>query len=426
MVAVLKRKTVNEVEETKARLPLTGLYLNDDITRSTIAPILGRFGYQDDPVKPGDIDAAITDIANGFSPDLLFVDLGDRPDPRSDIQALADVCPPGTVVVALGTHNDVTLYRDLIQIGVQDYLLKPISADMFEETLDGALTALEEDETAPEIAEDLKRMVVVTSVRGGLGASTLASNLAWLYASQPTGSDQGKDTPEEGHPTILVDMDLVFGTDALQFDLEPGRGLIDALLNPGRVDGLFVDRAALKARENLSILAAEAPLNGIDGVQADAYDALFDALNDSFQTIVVDQPRATLAQNSSILARASDVVVLTDHSLAGARDCIRLCGFLDGAAPGATIHVVASEAGIGPAEVEGRDFTHSIEKELAATLPHDPKACLLAAQKGKVLADAVPASKLVHAINALKVKIDPADDIHKRPSLFAKWLGLKG
>ena len=415
MVALLKRKTVNEVEENFAQLPLTGLYLDDDITGNAIAPVLSRYGYAENPVRGGGIEAAITDIASGFKPDLLFVDLGDRPDPRGDIQTLADVCPPDTVVVALGTHNDVSLYRDLIHAGVQDYLLKPISADVFEDVLEGALAALEEEETTPEIEADLKRMVVVTGVRGGLGASTVAGNLAWMYA--------GRSQADGGRPTVLVDMDLVFGTGALQFDLEPGRGLIDALLNPGRVDGLFVDRAAVKANDNLSILAAEAPLNGIEGVQTDAYDALFTTLGDAFQTIIVDQPRATIAQNTTILGRASDIVILSDYSLAGVRDCIRLSGFLKTAAPGATIHIVTSEAGIALNEVTDKDFTHSIEMPVATSLPHDPKACLQAAQKGEVLAKVQPGSKLAQAIENLKVQIDPADEIHKRPNLFAKWFG---
>lgn len=397
------------------------VYLDDDLTGSVIAPVLQAFGYSQTDIHQGGIDAAILAIGKGVSPELLFVDLGERPDPRADIQALADVCPPGTIVVALGTQNDVSLYRDLIHLGVQDYLLKPANADVFADTLEAALEAAEEEDAGVEISPDLKRTVVVTGVRGGLGTSTLAANLAWAYASESTGKVQKGQSA--GHPTILVDMDLVFGTGAMQFDLEPGRGLIDALLSPGRVDGLFIDRAAIKAREKLSILAAEAPLNGVDGIQAESFDALFDTLADAFQTIIVDQPRATLSQNMGVLGRATDIVLVTDHSLAAARDCIRMIGYLKQCAPGASVHLVVTAAGIAMPEVADKDFVHSVEKDITARLPHDPKACLSAAQKGKVLLDAAPQSKLAGAIRTVKKAIDPADPINKRPSLFAKLLG---
>jgi pilus assembly protein CpaE len=44
-------------------------------------------------------------------------------------------------------------------------------------------------------------------------------------------------------------------------DLEPGRGLTDAIENPSRIDGLFIERALIRANDNLSILSAEAPIN---------------------------------------------------------------------------------------------------------------------------------------------------------------------
>src|SRR3546814_9600249 len=70
-------------------------------------------------------------------------------------------------------------------------------------------------------------------------------NLAWLIAE------------ERKHKTVLVDLDLEFGTIALSLDLEPTRGLREALENPARVDGLFIASATAKLTDNLSIMATE-------------------------------------------------------------------------------------------------------------------------------------------------------------------------
>ncbi|MCE3544368.1 hypothetical protein LXJ56_29760, partial [Escherichia coli] len=61
--------------------------------------------------------------------------------------------------------------------------------------------------------------------------------------------------------TALLDLDVHFGTGALALDLEPGRGLTDAIENPSRIDGLFIERAMVKASEKLAVLSAEAPIN---------------------------------------------------------------------------------------------------------------------------------------------------------------------
>src|SRR3546814_4425886 len=65
----------------------------------------------------------------------------------------------------------------------------------------------------------------VIGTRGGVGASSIATSLAWLL------SDKQK------RPTALLDLDVHFGTNALAMDLEPGRGLTDATENPSRIDG---------------------------------------------------------------------------------------------------------------------------------------------------------------------------------------------
>ena len=91
----------------------------------------------------------------------------------------------------------------------------------------------------------------VVGTRGGVGASMLATSLAWLFSA------------DHKRPTALLDLDVHFGTGALSLDLEPGRGLTDAIENPSRIDGLFIERAMIRANDNLALLSAEAPISPV-------------------------------------------------------------------------------------------------------------------------------------------------------------------
>src|SRR5690606_22453836 len=89
----------------------------------------------------------------------------------------------------------------------------------------------------------------VVGTRGGVGASTLATSLAWLFST------------DHKLPTALLDLHVHFGTGALALDLEPGRGLPDGIASPTRIDGLFIERARIRANDRRSSLSAEAPIS---------------------------------------------------------------------------------------------------------------------------------------------------------------------
>ena len=129
-------------------------------------------------------------------------------DPIAAVNALAEACDIGTRVVALGTVNDVTLYRELRALGVDDYLIKPVTPDQLETAL--AHTA---PRPAPGTtdAEGPAELYLMCGVRGGIGASTVALNVAWVLAH------------EWDRRVALADLDLQFGTAALSLDLESPR-----------------------------------------------------------------------------------------------------------------------------------------------------------------------------------------------------------
>ena len=215
------------------RDPFTA-FVCDDATADMLRPVAVEHGWSPEKVNKGGLRNAVQSLSVSASPNILFVDLSESADPLNDINALAEVCEPGTIVIASGTVNDVRLYRDLVASGIHDYLLKPFTVDQLRDTFAHAQMILSGPRGEAQVDKP-HVMAAVIGVRGGVGASTVATSLAWLLGEKAR------------RTTALLDLDVHFGTGALALDLEPGRGLTDAIENPSRIDGLFIERAMVRA-----------------------------------------------------------------------------------------------------------------------------------------------------------------------------------
>ena len=130
-------------------------YVCDDHSLDLLRAVVQDMGWPIEKVHKGGLRNAVQSLSMAPSPNVLFVDLSESGDPLNDINNLAEVCEPGTVVIASGQVNDVRLYRDLVASGIQDYLLKPMAAD----TLRDALAAAQAVFLAPrmEAANEIGR-----------------------------------------------------------------------------------------------------------------------------------------------------------------------------------------------------------------------------------------------------------------------------
>ena len=369
-------------------------YVCDEATAEALRPIVSEQGWSAEKINKGGLRNAVQSLSVSASPQVLFVDLSESGDPLNDINALAEVCEPGTVVIAAGQVNDVRLYRDLVGSGIQDYLLKPLNPEMLRDSFGQAQALLNAPKHADASTERPHCAIAVIGARGGVGASTIATSIAWLT------SEKGKRT------TALLDLDVHFGTGALALDLEPGRGLTDAIENPSRIDGLFIERATVKASETLAVLSAEAPINAPLLTDGSAFFQLQEEMRAAFECTIVDLPRAMLVQYPALIADVQSVVLVTEFTLAAARDTIRFLSWLKSNAPGVQVHLVANR--VHPAallEIARKDFESSIERKVDAVLPFDQKLAAQAAKLGKPFAEAGKGNKTIQPLLDLATQL---------------------
>ena len=357
-------------------------FVADEATADILRPVAVEHGWSPEKVNKGGLRNAVQTLSVAASPSILFVDLSESGDPLNDINALAEVCEPGTVVIAAGQVNDVRLYRDLVASGIQDYLLKPFSADQLRDAFANAQLTISGPRLMESANDKPNVMAAVIGVRGGVGASTVATSLAWLMGDKA------------GRSSALLDLDVHFGTGALALDLEPGRGLTDAIENPSRIDGLFIERAMVRANDKLCVLSAEAPINQSMLTDGSAFYQLQEEIRHAFEGTVIDMPRNMMVQFPHLLGDVHVVIVVVEFTLAGTRDGIRILSWLKANAPQARVIVVANKVQSAVLEVSRKDFEHSIERKVDIVLPFDAKAASQAAKLGQPLVKVTKSAKL--------------------------------
>ena len=399
-------------------------FVCDDDTLELVRSVAGDLGWPTDKCNKGGLRNAVQTLSVSASPNILFVDMSESGDPINDINALAEVCEPGTVVIAAGQVNDVRLYRDLLSSGIQDYLLKPLSLDQLRDSFAQAQALLSAPKHVDGTGDRPHHLMGVVGVRGGVGASLISTSLAWAFSEQAE------------RQTALLDLDVHFGTGALTLDLEPGRGLIDAIDNPSRIDGLFIERAMVRASEKLSLLSAEAPIHQPVLTDGSAFFQLEEELRNAFEMTIVDIPRQVLIPFPHLVSEAGTIVLVTDVTLASARDTIRMLSWFKQNVPGAKVVLVANKFQSSVGELSRKEFESSVEREIDVLIPFDPKLVSQAAKLGKPYAELCKGTKAGQVWNQLMRQIlanadaDP-DEIavkvatkEKGGSLFGKIGGL--
>ncbi len=295
--------------------PLVVAFVADAATETALREGLVDAAPQGIEMRRGSARAAIQALQKMPTPRTLIVDVGGEDQPLSVLEELSEVVEPGVRVLVVGDREDVNFYRQLTHgLGVLEYLYKPLLRDMVARHF-GPLVARGAQANQ---ASNGGRVITVTGARGGVGASTLAANLAWYFGV------------EARRHTMLLDADLHRGSCATLLAAKTGSGLRNALEMPQRIDELFVERAAQPVADRLHILAGEEKLTDQPAYAPGAAQRLVEALRRRYNFVVVDAPFSALPLHRDLLNLAHQRVVVMDPTLAGARDALRLLALPNG------------------------------------------------------------------------------------------------
>ncbi len=349
-------------------------------------------------VHMGGMAAALEAYRTAPTPNLIVLETAsERGELVAGLEALSEFCDAGTKVVVTGRINDIVLYRELMARGISDYLVAPFEALDFIRTVSNLY--------AQAHAEPLGKIVAVTGVKGGAGASVVAHNLGFSIS---------RDLQLQ---TVIADMDLGFGTVGLDFNQDPPQGIAEAVFAPDRLDANLVDRLLSRCTDRLSILAAPATLERVYDFADGAFDHLVDILRASTPFVILDVPHLWSAWSKRALVGADEIVIVATPDLASLRNAKSMIDTLRAARPhdGAP-HLVLNQVGVPKRpEIGAADFAKAVDLKITCAIPFDPKLFGTAANNGQMIAEVEATSKIAETLSELARTVTGKHEL-RRPS----------
>ena len=318
----------------------------------------------------GGLEGAIETYRANPTPNLILVEtsLPTEEIPHA-LERLAEVCDASTRLIVLGHVNDVLLYRELIRSGVSEYIVLPASA----QTIVSAITEL----FAAEGAAPIGRTVGFISAKGGAGSSTVAHNVAWAV-SQHLRQD-----------TLILDLDLPFGTAGLNFNQDPPHGIADAIGNSQKMDQTMLDRLMSKAANHVSLLTAPAMLDRTFDFEEREFEQILELSQKSTPVVILDLPHTWNAWVRYTIATVDEVVIVAEPDLANLRNAKNLSDTIKALRPAESEPMlVINKVGVPRRpEIAPAEFATSVECRLLGQLAFDAATFGTAANNGQMIAE---------------------------------------
>ena len=304
------------------------------------------------------------------------------------------------VVLPASRTADSGLILKAIRAGAREFLTLPVESAEVLEIISRLARGRSESKTTTEQGP---RIITVTGAAGGVGSTTLAVNLAAALAA-------AKD-----QETILLDLDLLFGSVDACLDITPDHTLVHVLQNFERLDLTLLKRSIPRHDSGLYILPHPEALQDVAAIDPDNLRRFFGLLRAAFNTVVIDTSKGLLASDFTAFEMSDVILVVLQLDLVCLRNTSRLIGLFrqfDGLAD--RIKLVANRSGSLETEISLKKAEETLKMPVSWQIPNASRPFQEARNKGVPLSAVAKGSRAHQVFLEIARSLRPAAE--KPPS----------
>jgi pilus assembly protein CpaE len=307
----------------------------------------------------------------------------------------------GTRVVVVGPAKDADLILRAMREGAREYLV------MGER--DKLVRAVREQARPPQAA-GLGTVTAVFPAKGGVGATSIAANLAGCLARR-------------GDRVCLVDLDLAMG-DVLAFlDLSGGYAISDVVANMARIDRDLLDASVLQHRSGIHVLAQTEKIEEVARIDPAGLSSLIHFLRRHYKAVILDGLRTLDDHAVAALDACDHILLVATQEVPAVRRAQRCASLLRRLGhEEARVRLIVNRYAR-TAEVRNDLIIDTVGLPVSATIGSDYPALIHAVNRGQLLVEAAPRSPLMKDIEALEALVGYRPK--ERPSLLKRLFAQK-
>jgi len=349
----------------------------------------------------GGLPKAIDHFQTAATPNLIIVETVESGKQLFErLGELAEVCDPSTKVIIIGQINDITLYRELMRQGISEYIVQPRSPLQ----IITSIASLYVDPSAPPIG----KTIAFVGARGGVGSSSLAHNVAWCTAE------------EYESDTVILDLDLPFGTASLDFEQDPTSGLVEALASPERLDDVLLDRLLQKHTDRLSLFTAPNLLDRDYDLDDQAFETVIDVVRAAAPTIIIDVPHIWTSWSKRLLQTADEIVITATSDLASFRNTKNLVDIISSSRPNdAPPILVINQFDAKLSSVQPDQYEEHVGLKPSLVIGWEPQLFHTASTNASPIIEVGAKTKTAQGIRDLAAQILGRSDVLKKQNRFS-------
>ncbi|MGH1402913.1 MAG: AAA family ATPase [Alphaproteobacteria bacterium] len=375
-----------------------------------------RFARVDIHVIEGGVEQAIARFETETSPDLLIIQTDNIDDGfTAGLGNLSQYCEEGTSAIIIGPVNDVYLYRQLIEMGVSDYLVRPVKADVMADVIAKALIN--------RLGVSDSRLIACVGAKGGVGTTSL-TQIGALLASDRL-----------GQKTMLMDFAGGWSSLSVGVGFDPSATLFEIVkaVESGSEDSL--KRMVHEVDERLSVLASGSDAMLDPSLNAQQCESVLDNLMSKYPIVFVDLSGADPVLKKTVMARANQILLVTTPtvtSLRASRSLIKEISDIRGGEVTDISLVVNRQGAAKTYEVSNTDIEEALEFKAEAIFTDNPSLFLKCESEMNTLLSDKDGEDLVTAFLPVLAKsitsnIDDKDaDTEKKSGLLGGFLSKLG
>lgn len=324
---------------------------------------------------------------------------------------------PQTAIIVVSVEGESEYLRRAMAAGARDYLVKPFSPDDLLEAIHRVVERVKKEQNAQmgaqaeEAKERGAKVVTVFSAKGGVGKTTLATNLAVALAS----SGQLR--------VALLDFDLQFGDVSIALDITPQFTIADMVKEQGWSRDQAVSYLT-SHRSGLKVLSAPLKPEQADIIEASHIKNIISVLRSQFDLIVVDTAQnftdvtLTALDESDLILLVSTLDLPTLKNVMLSNDVMRSLNY-----PPEKIRLVVnrdnSKIGLDAGLLEKK-----LNMPVSYSIPSDGKLVVESLNQGVPFVLSAPKSAISQSIRNMAVDIGGIQKQQAKKQRRPAWLGL--